>query len=121
MFVDDEKDLCAYLKDFFGRIGFQVFIATNGQEALAVVKKEKPKVIFLDIRMLGMSGLEVLKEIKKLDQHAKVNIVSVQDDEQTKEEAKKLGADEFIRKPFVSDYLREVVRRQVAELLPEER
>jgi two-component system response regulator (stage 0 sporulation protein F) len=115
--VDDEPGICDILKKTFAPIGFKVLTATNGQEALALVKKEKPKIIFLDIRMLGMSGLEVLKEIKKIDDSAKVIMVTVVDDDKTRKEAKDLGADEFIVKPFISDYLEEVVRRQVAELM----
>jgi len=115
--VDDEPGICDILKKTFAPVGFKVLTATNGQEALALVKKEKPKIIFLDIRMLGMSGLEVLKEIKKIDDSAKVIMVTVVDDDKTRKEAKDAGADEFIVKPFISDYLEEVVRRQVAELM----
>jgi len=119
--VDDEPGICDILKKTFAPIGFKVLTATNGQEALALVKKEKPKIIFLDIRMLGMSGLEVLKEIKKIDDSAKVIMVTVVDDDKTRKEAKDLGADEFIVKPFISDYLEEVVRKQVAELINQEK
>ena len=115
--VDDEPGICDILKKTFASIGFKVLTATNGQEALALVKKEKPKIIFLDIRMLGMSGLEVLKEIKKIDDSAKVIMVTVVDDDKTRREAKDLGADEFIVKPFISDYLEDVVRKQVASLM----
>lgn len=117
--VDDEPGICDILKKTFSPIGFTVLTATNGQDALALVKKEKPKIVFLDIRMLGMSGLEVLKEIKKIDRAIKVIMVTVMDDEETKREAKKLGADEFVTKPFNSDYLEEVVRKEVAELIKE--
>ena len=115
--VDDEPGICDMLKKTFSPIGFKVFSATGGPEALVLAKKEKPKVIFLDIRMLGMSGLEVLEKIKEMDNQAKVNIVTVLADEETKSQARKLGADEFITKPFVSDHLEELVMKQVNELL----
>lgn len=118
--VDDEPGICDILKKTFSPIGFTVLTATNGQEALSLVKKEKPKIVFLDIRMLGMPGLEVLKEIKKIDNRIKVIMITVLDDEKTKDEAKKLGADEFIIKPFMSDYLEEVVRKQISELIKED-
>ncbi len=119
--VDDEPGICDILKKTFGPIGFTVLTTTNGQDALELVKKEKPKIVFLDIRMLGMSGLEVLKEIKKIDKTTKVIMVTVMDDENTRNEAKKLGADEFITKPFMSDYLEEVVAKQINELIKGER
>jgi len=117
LFVDDEEGLCGYLKGLFNSRGYHVFIASGSKEALTIVKKEKPNLIFLDIRMLGMSGLELLKEIKKLDDKAKVNMLTVQDDEKTRQEAKILGADEFIAKPFISDFLEEIVRKQVSVLV----
>ncbi|MBI4706915.1 MAG: response regulator [Candidatus Omnitrophica bacterium] len=119
LLVDDEKGLCEYLRDFFKLRSFTVFTATNGQDALSLVKKEKPKVVFLDIKMSGMSGLEVLKEIKKIDSATKVIMVTVLDDEKTKDEAKKLGADSFITKPFITDRLEEIVGEKIKELLEE--
>lgn len=115
--VDDEPGICDMLKKTFSTIGFKVFSATSGLQALELAKKEKPKVVFLDVRMLGMSGLEVLEKIKEMDSQARVNIVTVLADEETKAEAKKLGADEFITKPFVSEYLEEITMRQVNELV----
>jgi two-component system response regulator AtoC len=115
--VDDEPGICDMLKKNFSSIGFRVFTATSGPQALELTEKEKPKVIFLDIRMLGMSGLEVLQKIRQMDERAKVNIVTVLADEETKRRAKKLGADEFITKPFISEDLEGVVIRQVDQLL----
>lgn len=119
LLVDDEKGLCDLLKDLFKMRGFNVFIATNGQDALSLVKKEKPKIVFLDIQMPGMSGLEVLKEIKKIDKTIRVIMVTILDDEKTRLQAKSSGADEFVTKPFVTDYLEEVVTKKVEELLKE--
>lgn len=115
--VDDEPGICNILKKIFSPLGFTVLTATNGADALEIVKKEKPKVIFLDIRMLGMSGLEVLAEIKKIDVSAKVIMVTVLDDEKTKAEARRLGADDFVTKPFRSDHLEELVRQEVNKLI----
>ncbi|MGD0336358.1 MAG: response regulator [Candidatus Omnitrophota bacterium] len=118
--VDDEPGICDIIKKTFTPTGFTVLTAYSGKEALAVVKKEKPKLVFLDIRMFGMSGLEVLKEIKQFDNSIKVIMITVMDDEKTKEEAKRLGADEFITKPFKSDYLEDVVRSKIDELISKE-
>ncbi|MDD5513485.1 MAG: response regulator [Candidatus Omnitrophica bacterium] len=115
--VDDEPGICNILKKIFSPLGFTVLTATNGADALEIVKKEKPKVIFLDIRMLGMSGLDVLAEIKKIDASAKVIMVTVLDDEKTKAEARRLGADDFVTKPFRSDHLEELVRQEVNKLI----
>lgn len=115
--VDDEPGICDILKRIFSPMGFTVLTATNGQSAISIVNKEKPKVVLLDIKMLGMSGLEVLKEVKKIDNSIKVIMVTVMDDEKTKTEAKKLGADDFVIKPFISDQLEEIVMREIAQII----
>lgn len=114
--VDDELDVCEFIRDFFTQMGYKVFIALNGKEALAVVKKEKPRIVFLDVIMPEMNGLEVLRQIKEFDPTIKVIMVSVADDKETKEKSQQLGADEFIRKPFSKRYLEEVVIQKVIEL-----
>ena len=91
--------------------------ATNGSDALSITKKEKPGVVFLDIKMLGMSGFEVLKEIKALDRNIKVIMVTALDNEKTRQEAKKLGADKFVTKPFNSDDLEKLVTEEVEDLM----
>lgn len=114
--VDDEPDVCDFIKDFFMVRGYTVFSALNGKDAISLVKKERPKIVFLDIIMPQMNGLEVLKQIKEFDSSIKVIMVSVADDKETKDKAKQLGADEFIRKPFSKRYLEEVVIQKIIEL-----
>ena len=118
--VDDEPGLCALLKRQFASLGFTVLIATNGQEAISLAQKEEPKIVFLDIKMLGMSGLEVLEKKKQMNKKTKVIMVSVLDDEVTRNKAKQLGADAFVSKPFTSEELEELVRVKVSEILAEE-
>lgn len=115
--VDDEPGICDILKYIFSPMGFTVLTATNGKDALAIVRKEKPKIVFLDVRMLGMSGLEVLKEIKEIDKNIKVIMVTVMDDKKTKAEAEKLGADQFVTKPFKSEDLEKLVIEEVGALM----
>lgn len=117
--VDDEPGICDILKKTFAPMGFTVFTANNGLDALKIVNKEKPKLIFLDIRMLGMSGLEVLKQIKALDNLIRVVMLTALSDEITKQKAKDLGADDFVAKPFMSEHLEEVARIEISEIIKE--
>lgn len=117
--VDDEPIICTMIKDVFLPIGFTVLTAHSGEEALKIFRKEKPKLIFLDIKMLGMSGLDVLKEIKSLDKSVKVVMLTVMADTETKLKARELGADDFVTKPFMTDHLEKVARKEIAELLKE--
>lgn len=115
--VDDEPGLCFFLEKQFSAIGFTVLTANNGRDALQIVKKQKPKIVFLDIRMLGMTGLETLMRIKEINKDIKVIMVTVIDDERTRQRAKDLGADRFVTKPFMNEELEEIVNEVVAEII----
>ena len=115
--VDDELDVCEFMRDFFSSRGYNISIALNGKDAIQIVKKERPKIVFLDIIMPDINGLEILRQIKEFDPSIKVIMVSVADDKENREKALALGADEFIRKPFSKRYLEEVVIQKVIELV----
>ena len=115
--VDDEAGICDSIKQIFTYIGFSVFTATTAQKALNILKKEKPKIIFLDIIMPDINGLDLLKEVKQIDPQSIVIMVTVMQDEETKKKALSLGADEFINKPFSHNYLREVVLSKIKNVL----
>jgi CheY-like chemotaxis protein len=115
--VDDEPGLCSLLKKQFSSIGFTVLTATSGQETLSLVKKEHPKIVLLDIKMLGMSGLEVLEKIKESYPDIKVAMVTALSDPKLRQKAKELGADEFITKPFMNEELEEVVGAMVDKII----
>lgn len=114
--VDDEKDICEYLNNFFNRRGYNVYSAGNAKDALAIVKKEKPELVLLDIKLPDLDGLEVLRRIKEVSPQIRVIMLTVRDDPDIIQKAKSLGADEFIKKPFDINYLEDVVILKVAEM-----
>ena len=65
--VDDERDICDFVKNFFQDRNFEVFTALSGEDALGIAKKEEPVVILLDIRMKGMDGIATLKHLKEMN------------------------------------------------------
>jgi two-component system response regulator (stage 0 sporulation protein F) len=111
--VDDEHDICDFVQAFFKERGFQVFTASNGDEAISITKKEKPELVLLDIKMKGMDGLAVLKHIKEADRSIKVIMVTALEDQDKMHEAYKLGAIDYITKPLILDYLEEIVGRSL--------
>lgn len=119
LIVDDEKGITESLKDFFAHRGFSVKTANSGEEALSVVKSDRPDIIFLDIRMRGIGGLDVLEKVKKMDKDIKIIMLTIHEEREIADKAKQLGADEYITKPFRVDYLEEVVIKKVQELLRE--
>lgn len=116
LIVDDEKGICDFLDSFFIPRGYDVYTAISGKDALAIAKKESPELVLLDINLPDMSGLEVLRRIKKESPRTKVIMVTVSDDADTRAKAGSLGADEFIRKPFTTGYLEDVVILKVNEI-----
>ena len=116
--VDDEIAVCDILRHFFAKQGYEVFIATKGEEALAIAAREQPQLILLDVKMPMMSGIEVLRKLHARQDPAKVMMVSAVHDEHVVDEARKLGAIDFVVKPFHLDYLEQVVLKKLAALAP---
>lgn len=106
--VDDEMEICNILYDFFTPKGYEVIKAQSGKEAIEKVNAQKPDLVFLDIRMPEMDGLEVLKQIKKIDKSIIVVMLTVLKDEVTAKKAVKLGAFDYITKPLSFDYLEKI-------------
>ena len=115
--VDDEKGMTNLLYDFFHNRGFYISVAHSGEEALKIVNSDRPDIIFLDINMNGMNGIEVLERVKRIDKNIKVIMITVHSEKEMIAKAKELGADEYITKPFRVDYLEEVVIKKVQELM----
>ena len=107
--VDDEVDVCDFVKHFFAERNFQVFTALGGAEALRVLRMTKPNIILLDIKMKNMDGIETLKKIREIDKKVKVVMVTAIADQDKMDLARKLGASEYITKPLVLTELESIV------------
>jgi len=117
LILDDEKGVCDQLEGFLTYRGYKVFGATSGKEALSIIKKEKPHILVLDIKMDGVNGLDVLKKAKEGDPNVKAIMVTAMDDKATKLQAKELGANEYLTKPFSYDVLERLIIRMVNEVI----
>ena len=108
--VDDEADICDFVKGFFGERDFEVLVAYNGREALRAVKEKDPDIVLLDVKMPVMGGMETLKEMQKLKGiHSKVIMVTAVEDIKKAEEAKRHGALAYINKPLLLEQLERTV------------
>ncbi|MFA6636603.1 MAG: response regulator [Candidatus Omnitrophota bacterium] len=117
LFVDDEKGITDLLENFFRRHGFTTQSANTAEDAVESVKADRPDIVFLDIQLGYVSGLDVLKTIKEIDATIKVIMLTVVEERSTVERARNLGAEEYITKPFQVKYLGEVVVKKIQELM----
>jgi len=107
--VDDELDVCDFVKSFFEERGFKVYTALGGREALRMLKKESPDMVLLDIRMKDMDGIETLRRIREVDKNVKVIMVTAVADQDKMDAADELGASGYITKPLVLEELESIV------------
>jgi two-component system nitrogen regulation response regulator NtrX len=103
MIVDDEKGIREALKQVLEYEEIDVQVCASGHEATRVYPEFKPHLVFLDVKMEGMDGLETLKRLRELDQQAQVVMISGHGTIQTAVEATQLGAYDFLEKPLDTD------------------
>ena len=101
--VDDEKGVREALKQVLEFEEIEVQTCASGLDALQAYAEFRPHLVFLDVKMQGMDGLEVLKRLREQDAHAQVVMISGHGSIQTAVEATQLGAYDFLEKPLDTD------------------
>lgn len=98
LIVDDEE----VIRDFFAHtlLEYRIITAASGEEAIDMVKKDRPDLVLLDIKMPGIDGIETLRRIKEIDRGIVVIMLSAHGTLETNLEAARLGAYTSIAKPF---------------------
>lgn len=109
--VDDEESIREFFEIMLKREGYQVLSASNGMEALETLKKQTADLIISDIQMPEMSGMELLTKVKEADPEAVLIMVTAFGSTETAVEAMKLGAYDYIQKPFKIDEVKIVIRQ----------
>ena len=111
MVVDDDAVLRKLVSDQIARMGFDSTPAASGEEALDVLSKNDFDVVLLDIRMPGLSGLDTLREVRKLEDAPEVIMLTADTSLGTGIEAMRLGAYDYLTKPSTLDEIEAVVRK----------
>jgi len=119
LIAEDERPLRALLFEELQDAGREIKLAANGLEALDLLKEEFFDLLITDIKMPGMSGIELLKEAKRLQPHLLVIIITGYATLESAIEALKEGAYDYIRKPFSLEELRVSVDNACARILLE--
>ena len=100
LIVDDDGSMAKYLSTYLARRNFEIGTAASGEEAIRMFRVHDPQVVLLDVGMPGMSGIETLERLKQIKPDVAVIIISGQNDPELIFKTSKLGADDYISKPF---------------------
>ncbi|UOF91620.1 response regulator [Fodinisporobacter ferrooxydans] len=116
LIVDDQYGIRVLLQEVLEKEGYTIFQAPNGHIALEIVKKEKPSLVLLDMKIPGMDGLEILRHVRNLVPDIKVIMMTAYGELDLIKEATELGALAHFTKPFDIDELRSCVNHHVRAL-----
>jgi DNA-binding response OmpR family regulator len=115
--VDDEPNIIISIEFLMQQAGFDVVTAEDGESALARVAEGAPDLVLLDISLPGISGFDVLEQLRADSDHARLPIImlTAHGREVEREKGMALGADDYITKPFSTQALVEKVKSLLAE------
>ncbi len=113
--ADDEAIVRESIRDWLEDAGYQVAMAESGEEALEMIDKQDFGMVILDLRLPGMHGLEVLKEVKAKRPDMKSIIITAYPADLSRDEAKKLGAIDYLIKPVFPADLEALIRETIAQ------
>ena len=113
LIIDDEVELCQSLSEMLKEEeeGYGVSVVNSGKDGLAEIKEEVPDLVLLDMKMPGMDGIETLEKIKVLDKNILVIMLTAYQTVETAVKAMKLGAYDYISKPFNYEELKIIIKR----------
>ncbi|MDR3460600.1 MAG: sigma-54 dependent transcriptional regulator [Verrucomicrobiae bacterium] len=109
LLIDDEEDVRYSIQRIFASPDIELATAASGEEGIKTIAKFKPDLVLMDVRMTGMTGLETLRKIRATDPKLLVILMTAYGTTQTAIEAMKLGAYDYLLKPFDIAKLKEVV------------
>lgn len=111
LIVDDDEGVCDFLAEQLAAEGYACKVASNAEEAVAKLNISSFDIVLLDIKLPGMSGIDLLKKSKKCYQKTTVIMISAVNNIDTAVEAMQLGASDYIVKPFTFDKLKATIGR----------
>lgn len=111
--IDDEPDIGWLFSKILSEEGYKVLTSLNGEEGISKIKKEKPDLVFLDLKLPGMDGMEILKEIRTFDKDLLVIVLTAYETVKTAVEAMKLGAYDYLSKPVKIDRIKTTIKNAI--------
>jgi DNA-binding NtrC family response regulator len=117
LLVDDEKEFVESLSERLELRNLEADIAYDGEQALEAIKEGKHDVMVLDLRMPGIDGIEVLRRVKKTNPDIQVVVLTGHGTDKDEEQAKKLGAFAYMKKPIEIDHLIGALKQEKMKVL----
>ncbi|MHB8918696.1 MAG: sigma-54-dependent transcriptional regulator [Desulfocucumaceae bacterium] len=111
--IDDEEHMCWALERAMKQEGYQVLTTNRGRTGLQLIREEGPSLVVLDLKMPEMDGMEVLKQAKELNPKLPIIILTAHGTIETAIEAMKIGASDYLTKPFDLDELKMVIKQNL--------
>ena len=115
LLVDDEETLRFVLRETLISEGYSVDVANDGFQALERVKGKSYDLLITDIKMHGMDGLQLIREIKRNGSHLKIIIITAYGSLEMVKEAARMGVIEFVSKPFKMQEIKDVITRNLCD------
>ncbi len=114
--VDDEPFICRSLSFVLRKENYEVLEARNGEEALEMIRSERPDLVFLDVMMPKVNGFEVTELVKSDPdlRRTKIILLTAKGQDSDRETGRKLGADDYMTKPFSPTKILERARQILA-------
>ena len=111
LLVDDDQNILTTLRIRLESLGYQVVVAQDGEQGLALCESEMPDLVLLDLKLPGINGLEVLKQIKSISPSVEVIMLTAEGTIETSVRAIKLGAYDYLPKPINPKQLKSLVEK----------
>lgn len=116
LLVDDDAEIVESMRFALESAGFQVLVARDGNEGIAMIEHQSPEVLILDMMMPKRSGFLVLEQLRRSETNPmRIIMITANEGSRHKAYAEMLGVDEYIRKPFPMEKLVETVRKLIAK------
>lgn len=114
MIIEDDEAMRSLLEDFFEEEGFETDSASNGADALRILSKDHLDLIITDIRMPGLTGLDILPRLRRLKPEIPIIVMTAYGSEEVRLEALERGATTYLEKPIHLSQLRTLIHEMVS-------
>jgi len=108
--VDEEEETLGLFRRMLKKEGYTVLTADNSRGAIELVERERPDLVILNLKESGMNEIEILRRTKRIDENIEVIIITGYGTMKTARIAMKLGAYDYITRPFNSDYITALIK-----------